>query len=198
MKTNITRSIGYWIYEHTAVQYDAIDTIQRLGYSEREATFLYTVAVYSGYFLRRQFNFFVQRERGAIATAISCARQNALGTFGKFNVSRAGLLYQLHARSLYRIVGQEDSQNRRAKSTREIRRQAHHARLRLASSREGRISRFGGSPGGRFSPSWRKNGRIAAARNFGELLPVSVRRTDGDLTVRFTFIDEGHRSTGQV
>jgi len=38
------------------VQYDAIDTIRCLGYSERQASFIYTVAVHSGYFLRRQFN----------------------------------------------------------------------------------------------------------------------------------------------
>ena len=53
---------------NTRPQHDAIDTIQHLGYSEREAAFWYTVAVYSGHFLRRQFNLFVQRERGAIAT----------------------------------------------------------------------------------------------------------------------------------
>jgi hypothetical protein len=49
------------------VQYDAIDTIRCLGYSERQASFIYTVAVHSGYFLRRQFNFAVQRRRGWIA-----------------------------------------------------------------------------------------------------------------------------------
>jgi len=40
-----------WVlnYDLRHVQYDSIDTLSCLGYSEREATFLYTVAIYSGY-----------------------------------------------------------------------------------------------------------------------------------------------------
>src|SRR5882724_2003566 len=64
------------------VQYDAIDTIRCLGYSERQASFIYTVAVHSGYFLRRQFNVAVQRRRGWTRRTFS-PKQNVLGTFEK-------------------------------------------------------------------------------------------------------------------
>jgi hypothetical protein len=38
---------------------------------------------------------------------------------------------------------------------------------------------------------------IASAKQFGESLPISVRRPDGNLTVRFPFIDEGQRSAAK-
>ena len=47
--------------------YDPIPVLQSVGYTEREATFLYLVALYSGYFLRRQYDRFIRRGRGAIA-----------------------------------------------------------------------------------------------------------------------------------
>ena len=106
---------------NTGRQYDAIDTISHLGYSEREATFLYTVGAYSGYFLRRQFNSFVQRERGAIATHF-LRKAKRFGHVREIQCEPGRSLYQLYSRPLYRVLGGGDSQNRRAKSTREIRR----------------------------------------------------------------------------
>ena len=106
---------------NTGRQYDAIDTISHLGYSEREATFLYTVGAYSGYFLRRQFNAFVQRERGAIATHF-LRKAKRFGHVREIQCEPGRSLYQLYSRPLYRVLGGSDSQNRRAKSTREIRR----------------------------------------------------------------------------
>jgi hypothetical protein len=38
---------------------------------------------------------------------------------------------------------------------------------------------------------------LASAAEFGDLMPVTVRRTDDRPTVCFTFIDEGHRSTAK-
>jgi hypothetical protein len=35
--------------------YDPIPELQKLGYTEREAAFLYLVGIHSGYFLRRQY-----------------------------------------------------------------------------------------------------------------------------------------------
>src|SRR2546422_3891641 len=105
----------------TPVQYDPIDTIGHLGYSEREATFLYTVATYSGYFLRRQFNFSVQRQRGAIATHF-LRKAKRSGHVREIQCEPGRSLYQLHSKSIYGIVGQKDSRNRRVKSAGEIRR----------------------------------------------------------------------------
>jgi hypothetical protein len=38
------------------------ELLESVGYTEREAAFLYLVAVHSGYFLRRQYSHFIQRE----------------------------------------------------------------------------------------------------------------------------------------
>ena len=42
-----------------------------------------------------------------------------------------------------------------------------------------------------------KTDALTSAKQFGELLPISVRRIDGNLTVRFPFIDEGQKSTAK-
>src|SRR5438874_10555702 len=42
-----------------------------------------------------------------------------------------------------------------------------------------------------------KTDALAPARQFGELLPISARHAEGNLTVRFPFIDEGQRSTAK-
>jgi hypothetical protein len=174
------------------VLYDAIDTISCLGYSERQASFIYTVAVHSGYFLRRQFNFAVQRRRGWIAANFLTKAKRA-GHVREIQCAPSRLLYQLCAKQLYRIVGQTDSPNRRAKSPREIRRRlimldyvlGHLGRqefLETDASRRQFFAQFGVN-----------DVVLASANKFGELLPVSVRR-EKSLTVLFTFIDEGQRS----
>ena len=181
---------------NTRPQHDAIDTIQHLGYSEREAAFLYTVAVYSGYFLRRQFNLFVQRGRGAIATQF-LRKARRRGHVREIQCEPGRSLYQLHAKSLYRIVSPEDSQNRRAKGTREIRRRlimldfvlVHLGKEEFLDSELARrtfFARLGTKPE-----------ILASTAEFGDLMLVTVRRTEQRPTVCFTFIDEGHRSTAK-
>ncbi len=46
------------------MDYDPISSLEAIGYLEREASFLYLVAVHSGYFLRRQYNRFAGRDGG--------------------------------------------------------------------------------------------------------------------------------------
>ena len=53
--------------------YDPISELQKLGYTEREAAFLYLVGIHSGYFLRRQYLAFIEREDEAMVHA-SCKR----------------------------------------------------------------------------------------------------------------------------
>ena len=45
------------------IDYDPISSLEAVGYLEREASFLYLVAVHSGYFLRRQYARFAGRRR---------------------------------------------------------------------------------------------------------------------------------------
>ena len=181
------------------VQYDSIDTLSCLGYSEREATFLYMVALYSGYFLRRQFNFAVKRHRGSAAAGF-LAKAKRAGHVREIQCEPGRLLYQLYAKRLYQLVGQNDSQNRRAKSSTEIRRRlimldyvlSHLEKEEFLDSEVSR-QKF-------FAQFGVKADAIASAKQFGESLPISVqrpRRPDGNLTVRFPFIDEGQRSTAK-
>jgi hypothetical protein len=179
-----------------SVQYDSIDSLSCLGYSEREATFLYMVALHSGYFLRRQFNCAVKRRLGSAAAGF-LAKAKRAGHVREIQCGAGRLLYQLHAKQLYRIVGLRNSQNRRAKSSLEIRRRlimldyilSHLGKeefLDSEAARETFFAQFGV-----------KTEALVSAKTFAELLPVSVRRADGNLTVRFPFIDEGQRSTAK-
>jgi hypothetical protein len=174
------------------VQYDAIDTIRCLGYSERQASFIYTVAVHSGYFLRRQFNFSVQRRRGWIA-ANFLAKAIRAGHVREIQCAPSRLLYQLCAKQIYRIVGQKNSRNRRAKSPREIRRRLIMLDYVLAHLGKQEFLETDASRCKFFAQFGVKDDVLASASKFGELLPVSVRR-EKTLTVLFTFIDEGQRS----
>ncbi len=173
-------------------QYDAIDTIRCLGYSERQASFIYTVAVHSGYFLRRQFNFSVQRRRGWIA-ANFLAKAKRAGHVREIQCAPGRLLYQLCAKQLYRIVGQKNSPNRRAKSPREVRRRLIMLDYVLAHLGKQEFLETDASRRKFFAQFGIKDDVLASASKFGELLPVSVRR-EKTLTVLFTFIDEGQRS----
>jgi len=178
------------------VQYDSIDTLSCLGYSEREATFLYVIALHSGYFLRRQFSFAVKRHRGSAAAGF-LAKAKRAGHVREIQCEPGRLLYQLYAKRLYQLVGQNDSQNRRAKSSTEIRRRlivldyvlSHLEKedfLDSELSRQKFFAQFGV-----------KADAIASAKQFAESLPISVWRPDGNLTVRFPFINEGQRSTAK-
>ena len=47
------------------IKSEAISTLKRFGYTEREAGFLYLVAIHSGYFTQRQFAEFGSMNSGA-------------------------------------------------------------------------------------------------------------------------------------
>src|SRR5258708_27542008 len=80
-----------------SVQYDSIDSLSYLGYSEREATFLYMVALHSGYFLRRQFNCAVKRRLGS-AAARFLAKAKRAGHVREIQCGAGRRLYQVHAK----------------------------------------------------------------------------------------------------
>jgi hypothetical protein len=178
------------------VQYDSIDTLGYLGYSEREATFLYVVALYSGYFLRRQFSFAVRRHRGSAAAGL-LAKAKRAGHVREIQCEPGRLLYQLYAKRLYQLVGQNDSQNRRAKSSTEIRRRLIMLDYVLSHLEKEEFLDSEASRQNFFAQFGVKAHALASAKRFGESLPISVRRPDGNLTVRFPFVDEGQRSAAK-
>ena len=99
--------------------YDPIVELQRHGYTEREAAFVALVANHSGYFLRRQYLTAIQRDDGALAQRFL---QKIVGHEHARAIEYAAgrHIYHLKSKQIYRIVEQEDSQNRRDKSDGEI------------------------------------------------------------------------------
>lgn len=98
---------------------DPIPALQSLGYTEREASFLYLVGIHSGYFLRSQFMEFLQREDGAIVQRF-LKKTVRLGHVEPIAYQHGRHIYHLKAKSIYGLFGEPDSQNRRDKGDRQI------------------------------------------------------------------------------
>lgn len=93
---------------------ERIKALQRLGYHEREASFLSLAALHGGYFLRRQYADFIgSRDGGNVAQLIekTLDQGHAEAATYKANVH----VYHLVARRFYAALGQEDNRNRRRK-----------------------------------------------------------------------------------
>lgn len=99
--------------------YDPIRELQKLGYTEREASFLYLVGIHSGYFLRGQFLAFIKREDGAMVQRF-LKKSNGFQHVQAIEYAAGRHIYHLKSKHIYRILGQEDSQNRRVKGDRQI------------------------------------------------------------------------------
>jgi hypothetical protein len=172
---------------------NAIESLLRFGYTDREATFLYLVAAHSGYFLRRQFIECVHRERGGVATNF-LRKAMDLHHITALPCNEGRFIYQLHGKQVYRALDRSDSQNRRLKSTPEIRRRLialdyvlpHLGQERFVESEQARRQ------------VWEslkvKAEAIKRAATFMQSVPTSILGTDETLTVRFAFVDEAQRS----
>jgi hypothetical protein len=173
--------------------YDAIDNLTGCGYSEREAAFLYMVAFHSGYFLRRQFNQFVSRERGAIATHF-LRKAMELSHISEMPCSDGRRIYHLSEKQAYRMVGLGSSQNRRVKSQREILRRLMALDYVLLHLDRERFE----TPEARrqFFSQWNVRPEIVEkVEAFGHGVPLSFSSDAEPITIRVAFIDEGQRST---
>lgn len=94
--------------------YDPIPLLENAGYTEQEAAFLYLVAVHSGYFLRRQFCRFVQRDRGKLADSF-IQKGRRLDHLQVIECGQARHVYHLTSRPVYLAILRSDSQHRRFK-----------------------------------------------------------------------------------
>jgi hypothetical protein len=174
--------------------YDAIDHLKGFGYAEREAAFLYMVAVHSGYFLRRQFNQFVERERGAIATHF-LRYAASLGHIKEIPCADGRIIYHLANKQIYAIAGNAGSQGRRIKSSREILRRLidldyvmkHLAHEHFIESSDERAQLF--------SQLKIPSAIIESTETFGRIVPISLSSESEEPIMRLAFLDEGQRST---
>lgn len=99
---------------------DAITALESLGYTEREAAFMYLVAVHSGYFLRRQFDYFTDRNKGALVMRF-LEKARSAEHMESLDYRQGWQVYHLSSRTIYRLLGNPDSQLRRRKGDAQVR-----------------------------------------------------------------------------
>lgn len=97
------------------MNYDPISSLESIGYVEREASFLFVVSVHSGYFLRRQYHRFAQREGGTLISRL-LNKALRLQHLRVIECSQGRHIYHLAAKPVYDACGCSDSQHRRIKS----------------------------------------------------------------------------------
>jgi hypothetical protein len=175
---------------------NALESLMRIGYTDREATFLYMVAVHSGYFLRRQYTESVNRERGGVATNF-IRKAIEVGHIRALPCSEGRYIYHLFGKQVYRVIDQGDSQSRRLKSSPEIQRRLialDYILLNLG------CQSFVESIDDRqqlFVALQVKQAASECAARFLQSVPTSFFGTDQNLSVRVAFIDEAMCSTSR-
>ncbi len=97
------------------MEYDPIQSLEAIGYVQREASFLYLVAVHSGYFLRRQYHRFTGREGGRMATRF-LRKAHRHRHIQVIECGQKRHIYHLTAKPIYAALGLAGSQHRRIKS----------------------------------------------------------------------------------
>lgn len=96
-----------------------IPELVQLGYTAREAAFLYLAGRASGFFLGRQYLRFLERKPGALVQQL-VKKAMARGHIETLDYGQRRHLYHLKSRTLYRLLGDEESQNRHTKGDQEI------------------------------------------------------------------------------
>ena len=181
---------------------DPIPALRSLGYTDREASFLYLAAVHSGYFLRRQFDYFIDRNKGSIVVNF-LKKATAAGHIEAFEYKQGWRVYHLCSRSIYRLVDDPESQLRRRKGDTQVR-----ARLmaldyvlenendHYLASEADRIrffERVRWISAEHFNDS---NGRLRPLLSSFPIALADRKRPDQSM-VRFAFVDEGLFSIGK-
>ena len=92
---------------------ERVDALMPLGFTPRQTRFLVTVALHSGYCLRRQYASYAGIAYGkSVRTFLDGLVERRVATRFTYRADR-GHLYHVHARSIYRALGYEDDRNRR-------------------------------------------------------------------------------------
>lgn len=86
----------------------------RFGYTPREAAFI-ELACIGGYFVRRQFDAFLNRQSGALSQSF-VNRATKLGHVGSISAVGGRIVYHLRSSSTYAALGDETNRNRRPHS----------------------------------------------------------------------------------
>jgi len=97
-----------------------IEALQKFGYTEREAAFLYLVAMHSGYFIARQYDAHTGLTKGD--TRHRLLNQLTKNAHAKpLSTADSTALFHLSAKPLYQAIGATDNRNRRPRPSFQIR-----------------------------------------------------------------------------
>jgi len=182
--------------------FDPIPALESLGYTDREAAFLYLVAAHSGYFLRRQFDYFIDRNKGSIAMNFLKKASDA-GHIEVFTYKQGWRVYHLCSRSIYRVLGDTESQLRRRKGDAQVRARLmaldyvlEHEAAHFLESEADRVRFFDRVRG--ISPKLYAN-EYGKLHSMLSAFPIALadREHPAQSLVRFAFIDEGLLSIGK-
>jgi hypothetical protein len=175
---------------------DPITFIEELGYTPREAAFLYAVGMHSGYFLRRQFDAYIGRVKGAISQHF-LTKAELRGHVRAIDYGQKRKVFHLHWKPIYRLLGDEDSQNRRIKGDLQIKSRLMTLDYVLRDTQD-HFLETEQSKVEYFTKSCRLSADVLPAGGsethyFPDRFPISTLQQAGQtgLTIRFAFIDEG-------
>jgi hypothetical protein len=177
------------------IDYDPISSLEAVGYLEREASFLYLVAVHSGYFLRRQYARFARRDGGTLIARL-LKKADRHHHIKVIECGQGWYIYHLVSKSLYEAVGRPGSQNRRIKGDAYIKSRLMvldfvlaHLSANVLEDEAGKVDFFTTQCGVRSELLPRSYaGRLMY---FPDGFPILVSNTG---IPRFTFFDEGQET----
>ena len=92
-----------------------IQNLRTFGYTEREARFLYIVALHSGYFTQQQYTEFGPATRGCIAHGFT-SKLVARGHATEHKYQNNARVFQFTHKGMYASIGKENIRNRRKHS----------------------------------------------------------------------------------
>ncbi|MGC2160705.1 MAG: hypothetical protein WA634_02240 [Silvibacterium sp.] len=175
---------------------DPIAGLESLGYTQREAAFLYFVAVHSGYFVRRQFDYFTDRNKGALVMRFLEKARRAKH-IESLDYRQGWQVYHLYSRTIYRLFGNPESQLRRRKGDGQVR--THLMALDYVLENDGHHYLESYEERLRFFSDDRSISPQLFTDDDGRLLPqlaafpisITDRSRAAHSPVRFAFIDEG-------
>ena len=153
---------------------DRVNALQQFGYTIREASFLATVALHSGYFVMRQFS----PKGGKVADQFASKVMDKQHATRKKFVSNASL-YHLKSKTIYQAIQQENNRHRRMHDI-------GHVRLKVMG-----LDYVMAHPGFRFLPTEEeKLAYFCGERNIPKgVLPTKTYLGKGGHTERF-FVDK--------
>ena len=177
---------------------ERIAALERFGYTRREASFLCIAALQGGYFMRRQFCTFLDKEMGGTAASLvdKLLTRKHGSAVTAFNQTK---IYHLGSRPFYAALGEGDNRNRRERSVPGMKSRligldfvlAHPDYRYLATEGE-KLDYFVGTlgvpmgvlPNKRYTA---RTGASATTRYFVDKYPIFL---DADGVSSFCFVDE--------